>query len=375
VRVALAVEARRVEIGGQGDLVAALDGRPEFRQPQGAPLALRADGTGFVVEGGAGGRYERLAFASLSPSRYLTVDGRPFRGTLEAFVRNGAVTVVNVIGVEAYLGGVVNAELGRRAPDERAAIEAQAVVSRTYALRNRGRFVAEGYDLQAGVRDQVYGGVASETQLGLEAVRATAGLVLTHADDLIVPFFHSTCGGRTATAEEAFVGVRALPYLRAVRDERPDGSAWCDGSPRFRWSVEWEGGVLRAILGRTLPAVLGVDPTGVTDVRDVYVRRRGASGRATDVRVRVAGGEIPVPAHAVRTVFETPEGRPLGSSAVDFERAAERETLARLVARGAGWGHGVGMCQWGAVGRARGGQDHRMILNAYFPGTTLARWY
>jgi stage II sporulation protein D len=373
--VAVAVAARRVEIGGQGDFLAALDGNPEFRVPQGQTLVLRADGNGFVAEGGAGGRYERLSFASLSPSRYLTVDGRPYRGTLEAFAQRAAVTVVNAIGIEAYLGGVVNAELGRRAAPERAAVEAQAIVSRTYALHNRGRFVAQGYDLQAGVADQVYGGVESETPLGLDAVRATAGLVLTHDGTLIAPFFHSTCGGRTATPEEAFVGVRALPYLKAVRDQRPDGGAWCDGSPRFRWSVEWEGAALRAILGRTLPAALGVDAATVTDVRDVYVRRRGASGRATEVRVRVAGGEVPVPAHAVRTVFETPDGRPLGSTAVEFEATANGGALARLVARGGGWGHGVGMCQWGAVGRARGGQDHRTIVNAYFPGTSLARWY
>jgi len=364
-----------VAIGGQGDVLAALDGHPEFRVPQGQTLVLSADGNGFVIEGGGGGRYERLSFASLSGSRYLTVDGRPYRATLEAFVRRGAVTVVNAIGIEAYLGGVVNAELGRRAAAERAAVEAQAIVSRTYALRNRGRFVAEGYDLRAGVVDQVYGGVESETPLGLEAVRTTAGLVLAYDGDLIVPFFHSTCGGRTATPDEAFIGVRPLAYLKAVRDERPDGSAWCDGSPRYRWSVEWEGAVLRAILGRTLPAVLGVDAATVSDVREVYVRRRGASGRATDVRIRVANGEVPVPAHAVRTVFETPEGRPLGSTAVAFEGTAGSESLTRLVAHGGGWGHGVGLCQWGAVGRARGGQDYSTIVNAYFPGTTLARWY
>lgn len=375
LRVALAVGARSVEIAGQGDVVVAWDGRPEFRLAAGQALTLRSDGSAFAVDGGPGGRYERLTFASLSASRYLTVDGRPYRGTLEAFVRREAVTVVNVVGVETYLGGVVNAELGRRTSSERAAVEAQAIVSRTYALRNRGRFVAEGYDLRAGVADQVYGGVASETEIGLTAVHATAGLVLVYDGELIVPFFHSTCGGRTATPEEAFVSVRPLPYLKTIRDERRDGSAWCDGSPRFRWTVEWEGAALRDILGRTLPAALGVEAATVTDVRDVYVRRRGPSGRATDVRVRVAGGEIPVPAHAVRTVFETPEGRPLGSTAIEFERVEGDQVLARLVASGGGWGHGVGMCQWGAVGRARGGQDHQTIVNAYFPGATLARWY
>jgi stage II sporulation protein D len=270
---------------------------------------------------------------------------------------------------------VVNAEMGRRAARERAALEAQAIVSRTYALKNRGRFVAEGYDLEAGVTDQAYGGVAAETDLGWAAVRATAGVVLTWHGDLITPFFHSTCGGRTADPTEAFVSVQRLPYLRSVRDVRPDGSAWCDISPRFQWTVEWEGSELHDILERTLPSVLGIDPASVTALRNVYVRRRGPSGRATEVRVQVAGGEIPVPAHAIRTVFQTPEGRSLGGLAVEFEARHSGDRLTALVAHGHGWGHGVGMCQWGAVGRARGGQNHQTILEAYFPGTTLARWY
>jgi stage II sporulation protein D len=369
------VETGEIEIGGQGDVVAALDGTPVFRIPAGRSVVLRADGAAFAVSGSGEGRFERLAFASLSPNRQVLVRGRPYRGTLEAFVRRGRITVVNRVGVEAYVAGVVNAELGRRTAAERAAVEAQAIVSRTYALRNRGRFVAEGYDLQTGVVDQVYGGIEAETALGIAAVQATAGMALTWRGDLIHPFFHSTCGGRTASPEEAFVSVRGLPYLRAVRDTRGDGSAWCDISPRFRWSVEWEGAALRDILSRTMAAVLGVDSGAVTDLRDVYVRRRGASGRPTEVRVRVAGGEIPVPAHAVRAVFETPEGRPLGGSAVEFVPTRESDRLARLTANGGGWGHGVGMCQWGAVGRARGGQRAEEILKAYFPGTILARWY
>jgi stage II sporulation protein D len=362
-------------IAGQGDVVAALDGTPVFRIPAGRPVTLRADGAAFVVSGGGDGRFERLAFASLSPNQRVLVRGRPYRGTLEAFVRRGRITVVNQVGVEAYVAGVVNAELGRRAGNERAAVEAQAVVSRTYALRNRGRFTAEGYDLQAGVADQVYGGVESETDLGVSAVQATAGMVLTWEGELIAPFFHSTCGGRTASPEEAFISVRAVPYLRAVHDTRRDGSAWCDISPRFRWTVEWEGAGLRDILSRTMPAVLGVDAGAVTDLRDVYVRRRGPSGRATDVRVKVAGGEIPVPAHAVRTVFQAPDGRALGGSAVAFVPVRDGDRLVRLTANGGGWGHGVGMCQWGAVGRARGGHRSDEILTAYFPGTTRVRWY
>jgi stage II sporulation protein D len=93
------------------------------------------------------------------------------------------------------------------------------------------------------------------------------------------------------------------------------------------------------------------------------------------MRVRLAGGEVPVPGYAVRQVLAAPDGRPLGSSAVRLSATRAGDTVAHLAAEGAGWGHGVGMCQWGAVGRARAGQDARTILATYFPGARLARWY
>jgi stage II sporulation protein D len=375
IRVALLIQADQVTIGAQGSALGAARGVPELRLGPGDSVVLTADGAAFVTGGVAAGRYEQLAFASTMPERFVTVNGRPFRGAVEAFARAGGITVVNALPLEQYLQGVVNAELGRRAPSEQAALEAQAAVARTNALRNRGRYAADGYDLLAGVGDQLYGGVAAETELGIAAVRATVGLALLYHGSPIAAFFHSTCGGSTAAPEESFQSVRGAPYLRSVSDARPGGGTYCDISPRFEWTVEWEGSQLRGILRRTMPAVLGIDSSAVAELRDVYVRRSGPSGRATDVRVRVAAGEIPVPGYAVRTVFQTPDGRPLGASAVRFEARQQDGALVSLVARGRGWGHGVGLCQWGAVGRARAGQDVRTILNAYFPGTTLARAY
>jgi stage II sporulation protein D len=374
LRVALVTGVAEVTIGAEGEGLATADGAPVVRLVAGGHAVLRGDGTALVVTGQGNGRHTRLVFASTTPGRALTVGGAPYRGALEAFAANGGITVVNVLPLEDYVRGVVNAEMGRRGPSERAALEAQAVVSRTYALRNRGRYAAEGYDLRAGLADQVYGGTAAETELGAAAVAATAGQVLTWDGELIAPFFHSTCGGSTATPEEAFISIRGAPYLRPVSDRRPGGH-YCDISPRFRWTVEWGGSELRDILGRTLPAQLGVDAAHVTRVRDVYVRRAGASGRAVDVRVRFDGGEVPVPAYAVRAVFATPDGLVLGSSSVRLTAVREADTVARLRADGSGWGHGVGLCQWGAVGRARAGQDAATILDTYFPGSRLAHWY
>ena len=375
VRIGLAVGASGVSVGGEGRTVASQREAPAFRLAPGETVSLRPDGLAIVVDGGSGaGRYERLTFVSLDDARSVTVDGRAYRGVVEVFVGGGGITVVNTLPLEMYLPGVVNAEMGRRAANERAALESQAVVARTYALRNQGKSAASGFDLMAGVADQAYGGIASETAEGRDAVRATRGEVLVYGGELIVPFYHSTCGGSTAAPEEAFRTVRSTPYLTPVSDRHGAGS-YCDISPRFAWSVEWDGPTLRRILRQTVPSIIGVDAAMVDEIRDIRQRRTGPSGRAAEVRLAVSGGEIPVFGPDLRAVLRTPEDRPLGSTMVRLAPEYRDGVVDRLRADGRGWGHGVGMCQWGAVGRARAGQSARTILETYFPGAHLAHWY
>lgn len=371
----VAVRATEVRISGGGALAGASAGRVAFRLRGGEAVRVTADRRAIQLTGGASGRFETLTLVSLDDGKFVELDGKPYRGVLEIFPREGRVTAVNELPLESYLAGVVAAEMGRRAPGERAALEAQAIVSRTYALKNRGKFASDGYDLGATVTDQAYGGVAGETREGWDAVQATVGLVLTYHGALISPFYHSTCGGSTASPREVFRTVQSTPYLRSVSDRRAGGH-YCDISPRFRWTVEWDGAELTRILRRTLPAVVGVDTDVVDVVRDVRVRRRGPSSRVTELRIRVGRGEVPVYGPDVRGVLAQPDGRPLGSTAFDLGANHGADgVIARLKARGEGWGHGVGMCQWGAVGRARAGQDARTIVTTYFPGTRIERIY
>ena len=373
VRVGVRVGVSQVRVGARGDVVATEGGRTVLRLRSGEAVGVTPDGQGVRASGGgASGQFASLIFHGVGRSGLVTVDGAPYRGAVSVTERGGSVTAVNEVELEDYVQGVVAVEMGPLGAGDLAALEAQAVASRTYALTNLGRFDAQGFDLTAGVSSQAYGGAGRETPEGNRAAQNTAGLVLAFDGDLVTVFFHSTCGYATASPEEVFRSVRPRPYLRSVSDGN-GGGYYCEDSPRFRWQVDWAGQQLQDILRTTVPRALGVDASFVEGIRNVEVRATGHSGRATEIRVRVDRGEIPVFGPDVRAVFQTPDGSTLGSTAVQLRTRRDGDRLTGLTAAGAGWGHGVGMCQWGAIGRARAGQDFRTILRAYYPGVAVDR--
>jgi stage II sporulation protein D len=302
------------------------------------------------------------------------VDARGYHGTLEVLRDRTGLTVVNRVRLESYILGVVSAEMGRRSSADQQALRAQAVVSRTYALRNRRRWAAQGFDLYASVADQVYGGIGTETPEAMEAVGETKGQILTFGGVPIDAFFYSTCGGRTAEGTEVFRGADR-PYLRSVADVGDDGVPYCSISPRFRWHEEWSGELLRATLARTLPLALGIPSGAVQTVSDVRVAYRTGSGRVGQLAIRLPQSEVVVDGPLVRQVLRPGSGDLLRSSAFTLNVTRAEGRVVRLVADGQGAGHGVGFCQWGAVGRSRAGQDYRRILAAYYPGVSLERLY
>src|SRR5919112_3101243 len=168
--------------------------------------AVAGRGFTFASRGWTSGPLQSVTLTPESNS-LVTVNGRDYRGAAVILRSGSGITVINRLGLESYLLGVVSAEMGRRSPAEDAALRAQAIVSRTFALRNLGRRKAQGYDLSATVADQVYGGYAAETPEGRAAVGQTRGRVLTHDGAPIEAFFYSTCGGRTADGAEVFRGA------------------------------------------------------------------------------------------------------------------------------------------------------------------------
>jgi len=218
--------------------------------------ALVADGPSapapaFVRVSDEGGLSHRLAspvdvFPGADGLR-VSVDTTAYRGSLRVLVNpRGALNVVNLVDLEEYLYGVVPAEMGPKRFDEIEALKAQAVAARTYAMAHRGQFEAEGYDLCATPKCQVYSGLPAEDPLSTAAVDGTRGLVLASGGKFADALFVSTCGGRTENVENVF-GEQPVPYLVSVDcgelvTTRIEGARLPRGErPRARTGLEWRG--------------------------------------------------------------------------------------------------------------------------------------
>ncbi|MDX2193154.1 MAG: SpoIID/LytB domain-containing protein [Gemmatimonadales bacterium] len=361
----------RVVATGEMDVLGP-DGRVLARVREGDDLLLQP-GAGVVVLGGGRVGSAREVELRVAPGGRLRVDGTGYLGPL--LVRRDAqgLTLIERLPLEAYLRGVVPAELGRRPAAELEAVKAQAVIARTYALRNRGRWRGEGFDLLGTTGDQVYGGADAHDPVADDALRLTRGEVLAAGGQPVDAFFHSTCGGRTEDGPAIFRGSDGQ-YLRAVDDVDDEGRAYCRDSPRFRWRERWDEAALAASLARGLPPSRRLPTAELRALRDLRITGRTASGRVAAVELETAERRVPLDGPTLRLALRLPGGEPMRSTAVAFTvtRGAGGR-LAALEAEGRGAGHGVGLCQWGAIGRARAGHGYRRILGAYFPGTTLER--
>ncbi len=357
-------DAVRVRRGDDGLAVIENPGRPEA-PGAGAP---RADSPG-----GRAGRQD-LLLESRDTTGTVWIDGAEYRGGAEILALPGhGLVIIDRVRIEDYLRGVVPLEMGPRSPDEDAAVWAQAVAARTYALANLDRRDSLGFDVFGSVEDQVYGGVASERPEATRAVRATRGRVLTWESRPIRAYYHADGGGRTARVDEVW-NLPDAPYLRSVRDTAPDGHDWGVADPHHRWEARWTDAELTAALARGLASYYGTTSGESREVTGVRVLGRTASGRVAALEVRTVGGRYIFDRNDIRFALRRPDGSVIPSTLFDVARTPEA-TGGGLVLEGRGNGHGIGMCQWGAIGRARAGQSYEEILEAYYPGTELRTAY
>ena len=304
-----------------------------------------------------------------------------YRGDFQVFVQPAGMTLVNMVGIEDYLRGVVPCEMSKRYPAE--ALKAQAVAARSYALAAGDRHQGQGFDLCDYEHCQVYRGISSETPATNQAVEETRGEVLTCNGRVLAAPYSAVCGGFTEEPaggnsclhsqpdfDEA-LGLNMRPPTgedewRAFFKQAPPANCcqpkWCP-LDRFRW-VEVR---RRDELEKSL-----ADVVNVGTLLSLRPLERGRSGRITRLEVRGARGRsVLSPELVIRKALGG-----LKSSAFVADAFAEGDAPPVVfVFWGAGMGHGAGMCQVGAAGQAEKGKSYREILKWYFPDCTLERKY
>lgn len=329
----------------------------------------------------------------------VRVNNASYRGLIELRAAGDTLTVINILPLEEYLYGVLPKEIPAAWPAE--ALRAQAIVSRTYALASKGRYDAQGYDLTATISSQVYGGLDGEHPNTSAAIDATRGMILTYNGNIITAVFHASSGGYTENNEDVWQGSPS-PYLRAVSDNFD--SAQTD-NPHRSWQTNLSLGDIAAKLaagGRDVGEVYSVAGSG----------EKTASGRQREIIVRGSKGSQEISAVSFRNLlglkstyfdivtreeheavfirscsgaetvsvcgaYSASAAKKTGAAfavgadgAVSAVRAPQIIGITRLSGGvellGQGWGHGVGMSQWGARGMALQGYNCTEILQHYY---------
>ena len=310
------------------------------------PVAVRAVREGIAL----GDRILPVLGVLVEPERSATIslNGKRLRGTLE-IVRQQDLTllIINHIALEDYLRGVVSKEAPDYWPEE--SLKAIAIAARTYAVYNRASKAGVEYDVTGDVMSQDYGGKTAEKAATTRAVKATAGLILTYDGKLFPTFYHSTCGGVTEHAR--VMGDYDIEPLRGGI-----GCTLCSASPFFRWQ--------RRITKADLGWALRKSPHGpIGAVKDVQVTKRTPTGRAQEVTVSGTLRTLRLTGYDLRSLLGFEHIR---SALFTVEPVGDD-----FILDGHGWGHGVGLCQWGAAELARRGLLAPEILSYYYRGATL----
>jgi stage II sporulation protein D len=282
---------------------------------------------------------------------------RPYRGYFKIAIENKHSLAINVVPIEEYLLGVVPAEMPSSWPED--ALKAQAVAARSYAYYNIGRFGYRGFDLADTVVSQAYAGKFAETEATTKAVVDTEGEVLIYKDNITNCLYSSTCGGRSASSAEIFNPNHLVPYLVSKDDSSPWGY-YCEESPLYRWERTYSRDVIEETLGKSVHTDPGEKMSSITIASRTpsdWVERIYISGERDHL---ATAAEF----RAALNVYLEKNAIPSTNFELDYADGEYHFS-------GKGFGHGVGLCQWGAKSRAENGIHYDNILMHYYSDCEL----
>lgn len=277
---------------------------------------------------------------------------KPFRGTLEWVRKNGGLLTINWVRLDDYLKAVLPSEVPSSFHPE--ALKAQAVAARSYTMRRLNRHRDTGYDLCDSDHCQVYRGMLAERPATNEAVESTRGeVLLSDSKQIVEAVYCADCGGHTAANEIAGLGKSPVSYLRGTPDWNERGHRYCARSPRAAWEYRLDEKTLSGLFPQT------------GTIREIKVVERTPAGHAVKIELTGSSGKLTIAGSEFRAM--------LGASRVRSLMLTVEKQAGGWLLHGQGAGHGVGLCQWGAQGRAIAGQTYEQILQAYYPGTSLPK--
>ncbi len=336
LRVAIEDGVSRVKVGSSTDAIV----RNSAGQKVGELEAMNA----FNAQARGGGvSLEQWRAPSLwiepADDGYVWIGDRWYRGRTQLVSTQKGLVAVNHVDLEEYLYSVLGAEMSASWPQE--ALKAQAVAARSFALHKSAQTNNGVYDVGDTTTWQVYKGLETEAITTQQAVRATAGQVMTHGSEIILAVFHSSSGGHTENVED--IWMQPLPYLRGVVD-------YDMGAPVYEWTKYFS----KSELSRKI--------SGVGTVTSMVPERKTPRGRIVTMRVRGTGGSRRISGNDLRQA--------LGLRSTLFTVSS---TGSGFQIQGRGFGHGLGLSQWGAHNLAQKGVNYQQILGHYYKSATLAR--
>jgi len=278
----------------------------------------------------------------------IALDGIAYRGYLKVINVDGRLFVINYLSMDEYLYSVVPSEIISSWNIE--ALKAQAVASRTFAIYHmlktkKGSF----YDLDSTKRFQVYNGVNAEKVKTSIAVDKTKDEIIVYNGKPILAFFHSTCGGRTIDDKFVWKG-NDLPYLEGVKCN------FCKESKYYNWKTTLTLAEIKKNVGKKFK--------NIGNIKKILFGKNFE--RVTEVTIIHDGGKIVLTGNNFRLLFPPKKIKSLFFSTNKVDGG--------LLLTGHGWGHGVGMCQWGAKGMSETGADYKAILNYYYKNINIVHY-
>jgi stage II sporulation protein D len=305
---------------------------------------------------------------------YFTYRGSDYSGDLIlAVTKDSIIQIINELPLEEYLRGVVPAEIYTSDIENIEAVKAQTICARTYAINRMNERRNNNFHVYGDSRDQVYKGLFVYHLNADKAINETRGVILSYMNQPAVVYYHSTCGGKLEAVENVF-SPNQIKYLSGGTDAISDVIS-CSASPKFRWQETRTIDQIDSTIQLLYPFTLIPDSASIKDTTTVSlelsIAERTNSGRVKALKLIIPDTTLILENYQIRRILGKPGGETLPSTL--FYLSQENDST--ITIHGGGFGHGVGLCQWGAMNMSKRGFKYYHILSKYFPGTILSKGY